>query len=111
MSVTFGDYDHDGDSDIYISNMFSSAGSRITYQRHYQDRFGTDGTKAMQHMARGNTLFRNGGDGTFTDVSQSSEVTMGRWAWGSMFSDVNNDSLDDLLVLNGNISTDDTGDL
>ena len=33
MSVTWGDADGDGDWDLYVSNMFSSAGSRITYQR------------------------------------------------------------------------------
>ncbi|MEQ8839221.1 MAG: VCBS repeat-containing protein, partial [Lacipirellulaceae bacterium] len=111
MSVTLSDYDHDGLEDIYVSNMFSSAGSRTTYQRQYEERFGEEGVRKMQRMARGNTLFRNLGEGKYQDVSLPADVTMGRWAWGSLFADFNNDGWDDLAVLNGNITTEDTGDL
>ena len=47
----------------------------------------------------------------FRDVSVASGVTMGRWAWGSKFVDLNSDGLEDLYVSNGFITTDDTGDL
>ena len=33
MGVTFSDYDRDGRFDIHVSNMFSSAGKRVTYER------------------------------------------------------------------------------
>jgi len=36
---------------------------------------------------------------------------MGRWAWGSSFVDINGDGWDDLVVANGYITTEDTGDL
>jgi hypothetical protein len=36
---------------------------------------------------------------------------MGRWAWSSMFADINNDGWEDLLVANGYITTPDPGDL
>lgn len=62
-------------------------------------------------MARGNTLFRNCGDGTFEDVSVAADVTQGRWAWGSRFADVNNDGWQDLVVANGYITNQDTSDL
>ena len=45
------------------------------------------------------------------DVSIEQGVTMGRWAWGSRFVDLNNDGWEDLVVANGFISTEDTGDL
>lgn len=111
MSVSFADYDHNGQSDIYVSNMFSSAGNRITYQRKYGDKFTGESLAKVQRMARGNTLFKNQGDLKFDDVSVPAAVTMGRWAWGSLFADINNDSWEDLVVLNGFISTADTGDL
>ena len=65
----------------------------------------------LRRFARGNTLLKNLGDSTFSDVSEVAGVTMGRWAWSSNFVDVNNDSWDDLVVANGLLTTDDTGDL
>ena len=38
-------------------------------------------------------------------------VTLGRWAWGSNFVDLNNDGWEDILVTNGFITQEDTGDL
>ena len=46
----------------------------------------------------GNTLLRNRGDGSFEDVTAAAGVAMGRWAWGGMFTDFNNDGLEDLYV-------------
>ena len=111
MSVSWADYDHDGLMDLYVGNMFSSAGSRIT--PYDQFRSGIDSTTRdiYRHFAKGNTLFRNLGDGTFEDVGQQAHVEIGRWAWNSLFADVNNDGWDDLLVANGYITGDDTGDL
>jgi hypothetical protein len=56
-------------------------------------------------------LFENTGEGTFRDVSLDRDVTMGRWAWGSPFVDINNDGRPDLLVANGYITGEDTRDL
>ena len=110
MSAAWGDYDQDGLMDVYVSNMFSAAGSRITHL----ERFRTDSLeerRRYQRWARGNTLLRNQGDGTFDDVSGPAAVTMGRWAWGSNFVDINNDGREDLVVANGYLTTQDSGDL
>ena len=111
MSVTWGDYNHDGLMDLYVSNMFSSAGNRVTYQRQFKPAAESDTRAAFQRHARGNSLFENAGDGTFRDVSDDAGVTMGRWAWASLFVDINNDSYEDLLVANGLRTGEDTGDL
>ena len=104
MSVTWGDYNRDGHGDIYISNMFSAAGNRITFQNRFQPRLDTTDRALFQRHARGNSLFLNRGDGTFSDTSIPSGTTMGRWAWGSLFADLNNDGWDDLLTCNGMIT-------
>ena len=111
MSSCWGDYDNDGLMDLYISNMFSSAGNRITSQERFHEN-ASDSTRAeFRRHARGNTLLKNMGDGTFSDVSTGAGVTIGRWAWGSKFADLNNDGWEDLLVTNGFITQQDSGDL
>jgi len=114
MSVTWGDYNRDGWMDLYVSNMFSAAGNRIAFQRQFKDQDSGQTRSQYQRFARGNTLFENlGGGGTseFRDASTTAAVTMGRWAWGSLFVDINNDGWQDLLVANGMITNDDSGDL
>lgn len=120
MSVNWGDYDRDGWMDLYISNMYSYAGNRITYQDQFKADDGDNVRKRFQRYARGNTLLRNTGkaepDGDqtiikFEDRSLEAAVNMGRWAWSSCFLDVNNDGWEDLFVNNGYITASDNGDL
>ncbi|MFT4537991.1 MAG: hypothetical protein ACI841_002386 [Planctomycetota bacterium] len=111
MSVSWGDYDGDGLLDIYVSNMFSSAGNRITYQRKFRDGQEDGSLNEFRRHARGNSLFRNMGDGSFADVSEESGTTMGRWSWGSSFIDIDSDGLQDLVVSNGYLTNTDSTDL
>jgi len=111
MSVSLGDYNRDGRPDLYVSNMWSSAGNRITYQRQFRGDKSATVKGQFQYLARGNSLFENSGDGTFRDVSLPTGVGMGRWAWGSIFADINNDGWEDLLVANGYITGTQKNDL
>ena len=111
MGVTWADFDGDGLLDLYVSNMFSSAGERVTFQRSFRPDL-DDATRALfQRHARGNSLFRNQGNGTFSDVSVESGTTMGRWAWGAKFVDFDNDGRPDIFVPNGFVTGEDPGDL
>lgn len=111
MGVTWGDYNRDGLMDIHVSNMFSAAGNRVAYQRQFRPGAGGESLSGFRRHARGNSLFQNNGDGTFADVSVEAGITMGRWAWGAQFADLNNDGWEDLYVANGYITGDAKDDL
>jgi hypothetical protein len=101
MGVSFGDIDLDGDLDAYVSNMFSSAGRRVTYQERFQPAIAAAEKAGMQRMSWGNTLLVNQGDGRFVDRAAEAGVQVGRWAWGAVLRDLNNDGLDDVVCPNG----------
>ena len=111
MSASWGDFNRDGWMDLYVSNMFSSAGNRITYQKQFKSGADEETRATFQRMARGNTLFAANGKGGFRDISDTTQTTMARWGWGSTFADLNNDGWLDILAANGFITAEDTGDL
>ncbi len=111
MSVSWADHNRDGWMDLYIGNMFSSAGNRVTTQKGFKEGANEDIRATLKRFARGNTLLENQRDGTFKDTSEAAGVTMGRWAWSSPFVDLNNDGWQDMFIVNGFITGDDKRDL
>ncbi len=111
MSAAWGDPNRDGRMDLYIANMWSSAGKRVTTQRGFKPGIEEEDRATYQHLARGNTLLLQNSDGGFGDVSEDAGVTMGRWAWSSPFVDFNNDGWEDLFVANGFYTAPGPGDL
>lgn len=109
MGVSWGDYNRDGLMDLYVTNMWSSAGNRVTYQRAFKPTGGF--TRNLQYFARGNSLFENRGDGSFSDVTMETRTEMGRFAWGAHFGDLNNDGWLDIISPNGFITNTDADDL
>jgi hypothetical protein len=97
MGASWGDYDNDGRTDLYVSNMFSKAGQRITSQVDQLD-------PRIAQLANGNYLYRYDGQ-RFHLVSGLAPpaLTVARtgWSWGGQFLDANNDRFLDLFVPNG----------
>ncbi|HED66792.1 MAG TPA: VCBS repeat-containing protein, partial [Planctomycetes bacterium] len=101
MGVSTGDVDGDGLPDLLVANMQSNAGSRVTYQRRFRPGADAETLEAYRRHARGNSLFRNRGDGTFVDESLEAGITRGRWAWGARLVDLDGDGRLDAVTPNG----------
>ncbi|MBD3290998.1 T9SS type A sorting domain-containing protein, partial [candidate division KSB1 bacterium] len=69
----FGDYDNDGYLDIYISN---------------------------DNDQETNVMYRNNGDGTFSDVTAITGLDKAGWTAGVTFGDYDNDNDQDIIVAN-----------
>ena len=101
MSAAFLDYDNDGLLDIYTGNMWSDAGLRVTAAPTFMPDAPADVRALYRRHARGNSLFRNRGDGRFEDKTLEARAEMGRWAWSSDALDFDSDGWEDLYVANG----------
>lgn len=111
MGIAWGDYDNDGNLDLFISNMY--ANSRwalfhpdfpppVPWYFSWVPRSNVD--HIIDELSRGSTLLHNNGDGTFTDVSDQAGIRDGQWGWGAEFLDYNNDGRLDIYAANGFIT-------
>jgi hypothetical protein len=103
--AAFGDYNNDGFLDLFVSNY-------VDYRLENLPEFGKGKMCQYRGVAvqcgprglpgAGDSLFRNNGDGTFTDVSKPAGVSdpEGRYGLGVAWSDIDADGRVDLYVAN-----------
>ena len=103
MSVSWLDYDNDGARDLYVGNMWTAAGERVSTQEIFKRDSPKDVRSLYQKHAMGNSLLRNHG-AAFEDVTNASGAGMGRWAWSSDAVDFDHDGFPDLYIANGMVS-------
>lgn len=70
MGAAAADFDNDGDADLFVAGVFSSA------------------------------IYRNAGDGTFEDITDEAGIDTSDWAVAATWLDYDGDSLLDLFVVN-----------
>lgn len=109
MSASWGDYNRDGRPDLYVGNMYSNAGARITSQPQFLAGDNAGLLPVYQRFAKGNTLLSQIKPNQFVEYNGATE--MGRWAWSSVFADLDNDGWQDLFVANGYITAPQPDDL
>jgi hypothetical protein len=104
-SAAFGDYDRDGDLDLYVCNYVTYDFNNLPLPGskpscHYQGTPVVCGPLGLHGGA--NTLYRNNGDGTFTDVTEKSSVNVNNhyFSLGVVWADLDNDRDLDLYVAN-----------
>ena len=102
MSATWLDYDGDGRMDLYISNMWSAPGQRIVRDPAFKPAIAAP--EAYRRHTKGNSLYRNRGDGRFEETGEREGVEMGRWAWSADAFDFDNDGTPEIYVTSGMLS-------
>ncbi len=105
MSASWFDYDGDGRFDLYVSNMWSDVGRRVTASKAFRPAQHSPGLKeAYRRHSKGNSLYRNRGDGRFEETGAKEGVEVGRWAWASDGHDFDNDGSPEIFVTCGMLS-------
>jgi tetratricopeptide (TPR) repeat protein len=104
MSVCWFDYDNNGRQDLYVGNMWTAAGMRITEQPRFMKGAPPTVRAWYRKHTMGNSLLQNAGQAGFKDVTHEAGVAMGRWAWGSDSWDADRDGYPDLYIANGMVS-------
>jgi tetratricopeptide (TPR) repeat protein len=104
MGVSWLDYDNGGKEDLYVADMWTAAGTRISMHEAFQKNANEETRALYRKHAMGNSLFRNLGTGTFKDWSAQAGTAMGRWSWSSDAWDFDHDGFPDLYIANGMIS-------
>jgi hypothetical protein len=85
QGIAWGDYDNDGFLDLYVAR-------------------GNRGGGPFE-----NTLYRNNGDGTFTNVTAKAGVAGGPNNWAALWGDYDNDGFLDLFIANPGINAEGIG--
>jgi tetratricopeptide (TPR) repeat protein/peroxiredoxin len=113
MSVGWLDYDNDGAEDLYVADMWTAAGVRISAQEIFKKDSPQEVRTLYRKHAMGNSLFQNSAfrnsglrdsGSVFQDRTASAGVGMGRWSWSSDAFDFDHDGFPDLYIANGMIS-------
>ena len=111
MGVTWADWNRDGFMDLYVSNMGSNAGQRVTRSKVFLPE-AADQTR-MEYLghARGSSVYISEAGKAFTDQTVGSGARRTGWAWGGLAMDVDCDGHGDLIVPNGFVTGESTNDL
>jgi hypothetical protein len=96
VHAAFFDYDRDGDLDLYLMNNWVNNRLSSTYRKKVND----------GSAESNDDLYRNNGDGTFTNVTIEAGIVYEGFGLGLAVGDVNKDGYPDLYISNDYVSND-----
>src|SRR5580658_6253470 len=91
IGLTFIDYDHDGDLDLYVTR------ANAVSKAEFDDKTWDEKTPPSGH----NQLLRNNGDGTFMDVTESVGLSGNTSSIAAIGTDYNNDRAVEIVLAGG----------
>ncbi|MCX6602075.1 MAG: FG-GAP-like repeat-containing protein [Acidobacteria bacterium] len=95
MSACWFDENGDGRPDLYVANMWTAVGQQLVRHPKFPYKFDA----AWHGHTKGNSLFRNLGNGKFSTAAVGLE--MGRWGWSADAADFDNDGRPELFLTCG----------
>ncbi len=103
MGTDVADYDNDGLLDIVVVDMVAEDHKRIKTNMGAMkpEEFWENVNRGFHYQYMFNTLQRNNGNGTFSEVAHLAGVSNSDWSWGPLFGDFDNDGWKDLFITNG----------
>lgn len=113
MGSDIADYDNDGLLDIMVLDMMPENHKRIkTHMGAMQpETFWSLVETGGHYQYMFNTLQRNNGNGTFSDLAQLAGVSNTDWSWAPLFADFDLDGYKDIFITNGVMSNNRLSDL
>jgi len=112
MSASWFDYDGDGRPDVLISNMWSASGQRIVNDPAFGPAKQLPALRDVyRRHVKGNSLFHNSGDGTFTYTGDTQGIEMGHWSWSCDGCDFDNDGSPEIYIACGMLTNNSRQDL
>ncbi len=103
MGSDVADFDNDGFLDVMVADMVAEDHFRIKTNMGGMDpqAFWEAVDQGYHYQYMFNTLQRNNGNGTFSEVAHLAGVSNTDWSWSPLFGDFDNDGWKDLLITNG----------
>ena len=103
MGSDIADFDNDGWLDIVTVDMVAEDNYRIKTNMSGMNpkKFKKAIDNGFHYQYMMNTLQKNNGNGTFSEVSQLADISSTDWSWAPLWADFDNDGYKDLLITNG----------
>ena len=103
MGSDAADYDNDGLLDIMVVDMVHEDEKMAkSYMTNIDTKeFLNNISMGVHHQYMINTLQRNNGNGTFSELARLAGISKTGWSWGPLFADFDNDGFKDIFVTNG----------